>query len=54
MGAGICSLQDGGESVLHEHVHQYYITGPHQLGQVLEVKGERQSSERHEDDAVGA
>lgn len=54
MGTGICSLQDGGECVLYEHVHQYYITGAHQLGQILEVKGERQSTEMHEDEAVGA
>ncbi len=53
LGTGTCSLQDRGESVLHEHVHQYYITGAYQLGQILEVKGERQSSERHEDEAVG-
>lgn len=54
MGAGICGLQDCWESVLHEHVHKHYIAGAHQLGQILEDKWERQSEERHEDDAVGA
>lgn len=53
MGAGSCRLQDGGQSVLHEHVHQYHFTGAHQLGQIPEVKREKQSSEKR-DDAVGA
>lgn len=53
MGTGISCLQAGGESILYEHVHQYYITGAHQLGQVLEVKGEGTSTERYEDKAVG-
>lgn len=54
MGAGICGLQNGGEPVLHEHVHQHHIAGAHQLGQILEVTGERQSTQRLEPDAVGA
>lgn len=54
MGAGICGLQAGGESVLHEHVHKYHTAGIHQLGQIFEVKGERQNTEGHEVDSVGA
>lgn len=54
MGAGSCSLQGRGEFILHEHVYQHCVTGFHQLRQVFEVEGERQNTERHEDETVGA